>query len=114
MAKKKKKTTKKKVAKKKVIKKKAPKKKAVKKKKRKANPALLKKLDVSADLAVVLGTKKASRGQVMKLIWKYIKAHKGIQDGRNINPDEKLAKVFGSKKTITMFQMAGKLSKHLS
>ena len=33
---------------------------------------------------------------------------------RNIIPDEKLAKVFGSKKAINMFEMTKKVSRHLS
>ncbi len=33
---------------------------------------------------------------------------------RNINPDEKLARVFGSKKAINMFEMTKKVSTHLT
>ena len=35
------------------------------------------------------------------------------QNKRNINADDKLAKVFG-KKQVTMFEMAGLIGKHLS
>ena len=90
----KKKTTKK-AAKKKTTKK-AAKKKTAKKKKRKANPALLVKLQPNADLADVVGSKALPRGQVMKKMWDYIKKN-GLQDkkdGRKINTDAKLKKLF--------------------
>ena len=96
----KKKTTKKKAAKKKTTKKaakkKTTKKKAAKKKKRKANPALLVKLQPNSDLADIVGGKALPRGQVMKKMWEYIKKN-GLQDkkdGRKINTDAKLKKLF--------------------
>ncbi|MCB1068142.1 MAG: hypothetical protein KDK56_08150, partial [Simkania sp.] len=51
-----------------------------------------------------------------KKIWDYIKKHKrqDPENKRNIIPDEKLAKVFGSKMTINMFEMTKKVNKHLS
>jgi len=107
----KKKTTKKKVAKKKVAKKKTTKKKA----KRKPNPAFMRPMTLSAELGAVVGTKAIPRTEVTKKLWLYIKKN-NLQDAvnkRNINPDEKLAKVFGSKRTINMFQMTKLVSKHM-
>ncbi len=69
---------------------------------------------LSAELAEVVGTKKATRPQVVKKLWVYIKAKK-LQDSKNrrlICPDKKLAEVLGSR-PIDMLKMAGALSKHL-
>ena len=84
-------------------------------KKREPNAAFMKPLTPSAELAAVVGAKPLPRTEVIKKLWDYIKAHK-LQDDknkRNINADEKLAKVFG-KKQVTMFEMAGLIGKHLS
>ena len=82
---------------------------------RKANPALMKPLKLSADLEAVTGKGPMSRGQVMKKLWEYIKA-KGLQDKTNrrmINADDKLKAVFGGKSQVSMFDMAKHLSNHL-
>ena len=95
----------------------AKKKKAKKaKSKRKPNPAFMKPLQPSAALAAVVGNKPMPRTQVVKKVWDYIKKN-GLQDKvnrRNINADEKLGKVFGGKKQVTMFELAKLVSKHLS
>ncbi|MGD8375365.1 MAG: SWIB/MDM2 domain-containing protein [Acidobacteriota bacterium] len=119
----KKKAAKKKAAKKKVTKKKATKKKATKKKatrkkaaKRKPNPAFMKALQPSADLAAVVGPKSLPRTEVVKKLWAYIKKN-DLQDRVNrrvINADDKLKKVFGGKSSVDMFQMTKLVSKHLS
>ena len=114
MAKAKKKTTTKKVAKKTITKKAAAPKKA-KATKRKPNAAFMKPLTPSAALAEVVGSSPLPRTQVVKKLWDYIKKNK-LQDPknkRNINPDAKLAKVFGSSASIDMFKMTSKVSKHL-
>lgn len=74
-------------------------------------PALL----LSAELSAVTGVATASRPEVTKLVWDYIKDHE-LQDSanrRNILPDEKLAKVLGSSEPINMFQLSGKLTPHM-
>ena len=83
---------------------------------RKANPALMKPLQVSEDLAAVIGPGPMPRGQVVKKIWEYIKANnlQNPANKRNILADEKLLKVFGGKKEVTMFEMTGLVSAHLS
>ena len=101
----------KKAAPKKAAAKKAPAKKAAK---RKANPALLKPVQPDAVLGAVVGSKPASRGQITKKLWDYIKKN-GLQDAKNkraINADAKLQKVFG-KPQVTMFELAGLIGKHL-
>lgn len=82
---------------------------------RKANPALLKPLTVSAQLEAVVGKGPLPRGQVVKKLWEYIKAN-GLQDKvnkRNINADAKLKPIFG-KDVVNMFEMMKLISKHLS
>ncbi len=73
-------------------------------------------MQVSEELAAIVGRGPMPRTEVTKKLWAYIKAHK-CQDSknkRNINPDDKLAKVFGGKKSINMFEMTKLVSKHLT
>lgn len=73
-------------------------------------------MTVSPELAAVVGTGPMPRTEVTKKIWVYIKKHKN-QDPtnlRNIIPDENLAKVFGTKKPVNMFQMTKLINNHLS
>lgn len=101
----------KKAAPKKAAKKAAPKKKSA----RKPNPAFMKALTPSAELAAVVGSKPMPRTDVVKKIWVYIKANK-LQDSKNkrmINADAKLKPVFGGKGQVSMFDMAKHLAKHL-
>lgn len=82
----------------------------------KENSAFMKPLQVSADLAEVVGAGPMPRSEVVKKLWVYIKKH-DLQDPnnkRNINADENLKKVFGGKSTVTMFEMTKLVSKHLS
>ena len=73
-------------------------------------------MQVSDELTAVVGRGPMPRTEVTKKLWAYIKAHKcqDTKNKRNINPDEKLAKVFGAKKTINMFEMTKLVSKHLT
>ncbi|MEO6487639.1 MAG: SWIB/MDM2 domain-containing protein [Thermoanaerobaculia bacterium] len=69
----------------------------------------------SADLGEVIGTKPIPRSEVTKKVWDYIKAN-GLQDQTNkrmINADDKLKKVFGGKKQVSMFEMTALVNKHL-
>jgi upstream activation factor subunit UAF30 len=84
-------------------------------KKRKPNAAFMKPLTPDAALAEVVGSKPLPRTEVTSKLWEYIKKH-GLQDQKNkrmINPDEKLAAVFGGKKAVSMFEMTKLVSKHL-
>lgn len=83
--------------------------------KQKKPSAFMKPVEVSEDLAAIVGKGPMARTEVTKKLWDYIKKHK-LQDKdnkRNINPDQKLAKVFGSSQSIDMFKMTSKVSKHL-
>ena len=95
---------------------KKPAKKAVKKTAGKSNSAFMKPMTISADLAAVVGKGPMPRSEVVKKIWVYIKKN-NLQDAknkRNINGDANLVKVFGGKKTVSMFEMTKLVSKHLS
>ncbi|RJQ34423.1 hypothetical protein C4568_02560 [Candidatus Parcubacteria bacterium] len=81
---------------------------------RKANPALLKPMQLSEELEAVVGKGPMSRGEVVKNIWVYIKKHdlQNPQNKRNIIADDKLMPIFG-KKEVTMFEMTKLVSGHL-
>jgi upstream activation factor subunit UAF30 len=82
----------------------------------KSNSAFMKPMNVSPELAAVVGNGPMPRSEVVKKLWVYIKG-KGLQDSvnrRNINADENLKKVFGGKDTVSMFEMTKLVSKHLS
>ena len=85
------------------------------KSKRKPNPAFMKPLKPSTELATIVGSKPLPRTQVVKKLWQYIKKNK-LQDKknrRNIIADAKLKPVFKGKKVVSMFEMTKLVSKHL-
>ncbi len=82
----------------------------------KANSAFMKPMNVSSDLAAVVGSGPMPRSEVVKKLWDYIRKNK-LQDPankRNINADGKLKAVFGGKGVVNMFEMTKLVSKHLS
>lgn len=82
----------------------------------KSNSAFMKPMNVSEELAAIVGKSPMPRSEVVKGLWVYIKKH-NLQDPenkRNINADENLKKVFGGKATVNMFEMTKLVSKHLS
>ena len=83
---------------------------------RKPNPAFMKALKPSSDLAKIVGSQPLPRTEATKKLWEYIKKN-NLQDPankRNINADSALQTVFGGKKTVNMFEMTKLVSKHLS
>src|SRR4051794_41255267 len=81
---------------------------------KKANPALMRPLQPSQELAAVVGSKPLPRPEVVSKVWDYIKKNK-LQDPQNkreIVADEKLRPVFG-KDRVTMFEMSKHLAQHL-
>jgi len=81
---------------------------------KKVNPALMKPLQPSKELAAVVGSKPLPRPEVVSKVWDYIKRNK-LQDPQNkreIVADEKLRAVFG-KERVTMFEMNKHLAQHL-
>lgn len=84
-------------------------------KQQKKPSAFMKPVKASPALAEIVGDKPMPRTEVTKKLWDYIKKN-NLQDPknkRNIKPDSKLAKVFGSSAAIDMFKMTSKVSKHL-
>lgn len=76
----------------------------------------MKPMNVSPELAAVVGAGPMARSEVVKKLWEYIKAH-NLQDPankRNIKADENLKKVFNGQETVNMFEMTKLVSKHLS
>ena len=101
------------MAKKKAKPKAKPKTKVKKKTKRKSVLSQM-SYSLSDELAHIVGAKKATRPQIVKKVWVYIKAHK-CQDAKHRrmnNPDKSLSLVIG-KKPIDMMKMAGHLNKHI-
>lgn len=64
------------------------------------------------DLAALVGSDPLPRPQIVKKLWVYIKKQ-GVQDGRTINADAKLKKLFDGKESVTMFELAKCISKHI-
>jgi upstream activation factor subunit UAF30 len=81
---------------------------------RKPNPALMKPLKPSAELAAVVGSDPLPRPEVVSKVWDHIKKNKlqNPENKREILADPKLEKVFGKKK-VTMFEMNKHLAAHL-
>jgi upstream activation factor subunit UAF30 len=78
--------------------------------------AFMKPLQISDELAEVVGKGPMARSEVVKKLWEYIKKH-DLQDPKNkrdILGDEKLKAVFGGKDRVNMFEMTKLVSKHLS
>ncbi len=81
----------------------------------KVNPALMKPLQPSKELAAIVGDAPLPRPEVVKKVWDYIKRNdlQNPSNRREIVGDEKLKKVFGKDK-VTMFEMNKHLARHLS
>ena len=80
-----------------------------------ANPAFMKPLTPSRDLAAVVGKDPLPRTEATKRIWAYIK-EKDLQDPANrrmINADAKLRPVFGGQDQVSMFEMTKLMNAHL-
>lgn len=80
------------------------------------NSKFMQPMKPSAELAAVVGSAAIPRTEVTKKLWAYIKKN-NLQDAknrRNINPDDKLQKIFGGKKAVNMFEMTKLVNKHLS
>ena len=82
----------------------------------KSNSAFMKPMQISPDLAEVVGKGPMPRSEVVKKLWVYIKKNvlQDKKNRRNINADANLKKVFKGKATVSMFEMTKLVSKHLS
>lgn len=69
----------------------------------------------SKELEAITGAKELTRPQALKKVWEYIKKH-NLQDPKNkkqILPDAKLQKLFGTKDPIHMLKISTYLTPHL-
>ncbi|HEX5521455.1 MAG TPA: SWIB/MDM2 domain-containing protein [Longimicrobiaceae bacterium] len=83
--------------------------------KRAPNPAFMKPLQPSGELAAVVGKDALPRTEVTKKVWDYIKKN-NLQDPQNkrmINADAKLRPIFGGKDQVSMFEMTKLVNQHL-
>merc|ERR1712156_592602 len=85
------------------------------KEKRPTPAAFTKKFKLSKDLSAIIGMKEASRPEITKELWAYLKKN-NLQDPEAkqwFTPDKKMAKVFGSEK-MKGFAMTKFINSHLS
>ena len=77
--------------------------------------ALQQPLQLSKELAAVVGSGPLPRGEVVSKVWDYIKKQElqNPENRREILADDKLEAVFGKKK-VTMFEMNKYLTQHLT
>lgn len=82
---------------------------------KKKQTAFMQPVQISSELEEIVGKGPMPRTEIIKKLWAYIKKNKcqDTKNKRNIIPDAKLAKVFGSSSPVDMFQMTKKVSKHI-
>ena len=78
--------------------------------------AFLTPMTPSESLAKVTGAQAMLRREVVRKIWDYIQQRDlhDKADRRMINSDDTLKPIFGGKPRISMFEITGLVSKHLS
>jgi chromatin remodeling complex protein RSC6 len=83
---------------------------------KKPNPALMKPLQPSTELATVVGSSPLPRTEVVSKVWDYIKTNnlQNPENKREILADDKLRAVFGGKDKVSMFEMNKHFAQHLS
>ena len=81
----------------------------------KAQGGLARPVQPSSELAAITGNDPLPRSEVVSKMWDYIRKNnlQNPENKREILADDKLEKVFGTKK-VTMFEMNKHLSRHLS
>ena len=81
---------------------------------KKVNPALMRPLQPSKELAAVVGSDPLPRPEVVSKVWDYIKKNnlQNPANKREIKADDKLRAVFG-KDSVSMFEMNKHLAQHL-
>ena len=83
---------------------------------KKPNPALMKPLQPSSELAAVVGSTPLPRTEVVSKVWDGISLNnlQNPENKREILADEKLQAVFGGKSKVSMFEMNKHFAQHLS
>jgi upstream activation factor subunit UAF30 len=69
----------------------------------------------SPELAAIVGQEPLPRTEITKKLWDYIKAHglQDAQDKRQIKADATLEPIFGGKTSVSMFELAKLVSRHV-
>jgi len=83
---------------------------------RKPNPALMKPVQPSEELAEIVGMQPLPRSELTRKLWAYIKEN-ALQDQDNkrmIKADARLKPVFGGRAEVNMFEMTKLVNKHVS
>ena len=82
---------------------------------KKKNTAFMRPVNLSPELEAITGPGPMPRTEVTKKLWEYIKKHdrQDPKNKRNIVPDDKLAKLFGTKSAVNMFKMTSLVNKHM-
>ncbi|HET7564070.1 MAG TPA: SWIB/MDM2 domain-containing protein [Gemmatimonadaceae bacterium] len=83
--------------------------------KRAPNPAFMRPMQPDEALSAVVGSSPMPRTEITKRLWGYIRKN-GLQDAkerRMINADDKLTRVFGGKKQVSMFEMTRLVNQHI-
>ncbi|HEX6966765.1 MAG TPA: SWIB/MDM2 domain-containing protein [Gemmatimonadaceae bacterium] len=83
--------------------------------KRAPNPAFMRPMQPDEALGAVVGSSPMPRTEITKKLWAYIRKN-GLQDAkerRMINADDKLQRVFGGKKQVSMFEMTRLVNQHI-
>ena len=83
--------------------------------KRAPNPAFMKAMTPSPELAAVVGNNPMPRTEITKKLWDYIKRNnlQDAQERRMINADDRLRPLFGGKRQVSMFDMTKMVNQHL-
>jgi chromatin remodeling complex protein RSC6 len=83
---------------------------------KKPNPALMKPLQPSTELAAVVGSSPLPRTEVVSKVWEYIKANnlQNPANKRETLADDQLQAVFDGKSKVSMFEMNKYFAQHLS
>src|ERR1700722_9636078 len=76
------------------------------------NAAFMKPRQPDEILGAVVGNDPIPATEITKRLNAYVKKH-GLRDGRNINADENLKKIFNGKGKVTMFEMTSYAWKHI-
>ena len=82
---------------------------------KKKESALARPVEISDELAAIVGKGPMPRTKITKKLWDYIKKQ-DLQDPKErrvILPDAKLQAVLGKKKRVDMFEMTRLVNKHV-
>ena len=83
---------------------------------KKPNPALMKPLQPSNELAAVVGSSPLSRTEVVSKVWDYIKSNnlQNRENKRESRGGEKLRAVCGGKSKVSRYERKRHFAQHLS